>query len=730
MELDTNLLYTFIYEFNIARRHVSAYPSNHPMVTAKLSRVTGFLHQLLASRHDITLGIAKDTLRIGDSCLDKNNPVYRDVAKLFFSHGLAAVTFSPQLDNENLLNFYHTITLKREELDNRGGILGCLAELNVTGVQVVPIDYAAFQATDEDIITGETAIALEQQSTMIWDSFVSSLLNGTLGDGTAPALNSTITDSTLLLDPVVVSDILNNRAQHTSAREDTLVVYENSITEFLQKADERGSQKTELLSRLGSFINNLSPELRKQFLNSAFSSLANHQELAGTVLSKIPEKVILDALNDLSRKNTIIPPMILRLIGKLSSNVDEKLQSVVTTSRAVADDQIKGKIDVIFQEENPTQFVPENYLKALQSIIADESIAISDNLEIGDLRDSIAGHAIEEQVCNVILEMIHNPPDKENSDVLQRSIQELCDYFLSIGDFTELACIHDKMVHDSGLSTEKDSSTCLDFFSESAFIDEVLNGVNFWGKAKFVEISDLIDRIGEPFVGPILERLADEQNMSMRRFYMERLQKIGTPAKTAAIAKLRDNRWYFVRNLVLLLHKLGDATVVPHLRKLAAHPHLKVRHEVIKALLGFNDPEGDRILIRDMDSGDKETLLYAVRLAENSTNSEVHSRLLGHLSRSGLSGFEYELKSASIHSLGVIANPLSLPGLEQFLKSKTMLRTSQLNSLKLEVIQSLASYPSARVIPLLKTLAEKAHGEICQAAEESLRQLNGVERVN
>ncbi|GAM09501.1 hypothetical protein OR1_01780 [Geobacter sp. OR-1] len=721
--LDTRLLSNFIYEFNIARRHVAAYPSNHPIITATLSKVTDLLQQLLLTRDDISLGIAKDTLLIGDSHLDKNNPVYRDVARLFFSHGIAAVSFTKQLGIEDLLLLYRIIALKRDDLDKKGGLLACLAKSGVKGIQVSPINYGAFSATDEEVISGADQIFLEKQSALIWDNFARSLLKGTLADGSQPADNSS------LLDPAVLSEIFSKQSQQSETKVSRAASYENTITKFLRKLEEgdRGAEKEELLLRLTAFISRLSPELRRQFLNSAFAALANHQELAGPMLANLPEDAILDALDDLSKRKATLPQTMLDLIGRLSSNLADKARVVSAQGHSIEDDLLKEKLKVIFQEENPDKFVPDNYQKTLHAIIADQAGYVPDH-NIEGMRSSLSSHLIEEQISHIILDMISNFPTECDSPLMQRNLQELCGYFLGMGDFIELANIHDKMVRNPAGTSEK-SFNFLEIFSEPAFIEEVLNGVNFWGKTKFNEISDLIDRVGAPFAEPVLERLAEEQNMSMRRFYIERLRRIGAPARNAAVARLRDGRWYFVRNLILLLHYLGDISVVPHLRRLTVHPHPKVRQEAVKALLGFRDPEGDNIILRDLDSGDKEQMLNAVRLAENSQNNEVNERLIGYLNRSGLTGFEYELKSASIHSLGAIAKPSSVPGLERFLKSRTILRSSQLNRLKVEAVQSLKKYPAKAVLPLLNSLLQSSQAEIRQAAEESFRQINGGDRV-
>jgi HEAT repeat protein len=238
----------------------------------------------------------------------------------------------------------------------------------------------------------------------------------------------------------------------------------------------------------------------------------------------------------------------------------------------------------------------------------------------------------------------------------------------------------------------------------------------------------LIDRVGEPFIAPILDRLAEEQSMSLRRYFMERLHKIGPAVKDAAIPRLRDSRWYFVRNLILVLRDLDDPLVIQHIRRLTRHPHTRVRQEAVRTLLHFRDPEADTQLLRDMADSDREVLINAVRLAEHSKNPAVLKHLIRLLSSGGLTGFDYELKSAAIHSLGMIGNPTAIPELEQFLKSRTFFRTGQLNRLKSETVQSLKHYPSQSVIGLLRGISKSGQSEIRQIAEEIYRNLLGGDR--
>ncbi len=724
LDLDTRLLSNFIYELNIARRHVIAYPSQHPVIAASIGKVLALLRELLTLRESLMLGIAKDTLIIGDSFLDKNNPVYGDLARLLFGQGVAAITFSRGLTHSELLSFYNLLSLKREQIDQQGGFEQALADAGIIGIKVRPIDYSAFKTTEEELLDGTTQIIFEKQSALLWHDFVKGLLEGTLADSKALDVR------TLDLDPSTLAEILNSHREQPATEQIELKSYEHTIARFLQQLDgqTRGKHKEELLWRLTAFINRLSPELRRQFLNSAFSSLAARQELAESVLSRVPEVAILDALDDLSARQSAIPQMMLDLIGKLSRNLAVKTRQLGQHHPSSADEELQKKLRILFQEDSVDKFLPDNYQKALHSIIAGHAISPADQAGIEELKQSLATQDIEEEISLIILEIINCAQTDDDAEVMQRNLLDLCSYFLSIGDFAALLPIHARMAERSASAPEDCFKEVMAVFAQPDFISEVLNGVTFWGKSKYQEIGDLIERVGEPFIEPILDRLAEEQSMSLRRYFMDRLHKIGPPVRDAAISRLRDSRWYFVRNLILVLRGLDDPSVLQQMRRLTRHPHIKVRQEAVKSLLISLDPEADAQLLRDMADSDREVMLTAVRLAEHSKSPAVLQHLTGLLSRGGLTGFDYELISTAIHSLAMIGNPSSIPGIEKFLKSRSLLRAGQLNRLKSETVQSLKHYPRQSVLGLLKDLAQSGQSDIRQVAEEIYRNMQGGDR--
>jgi HEAT repeat protein len=199
-----------------------------------------------------------------------------------------------------------------------------------------------------------------------------------------------------------------------------------------------------------------------------------------------------------------------------------------------------------------------------------------------------------------------------------------------------------------------------------------------------------------------LDRLASEEDRTLRYFYLDLLGELGTMVREPTIRRLKDNRWFLVRNLIILLKNLNDPTILPSLHALLDHPHPRVRLELMQTLIKFNDPIAERIILQEMDSPDTGRCLKAIALAGMTRNRLVSQKLLEFLKQRGLGKTILPIKKASIHALGEIGDPSVLPALQDILKARTFFRRHAASNLKLEIIKSLQKYPAGEASPILK----------------------------
>ena len=214
--------------------------------------------------------------------------------------------------------------------------------------------------------------------------------------------------------------------------------------------------------------------------------------------------------------------------------------------------------------------------------------------------------------------------------------------------------LHTKLEENDGVSPDGVSShpNLFKVFADPGFITEILNGVEIWGKNKFPEIKELICKIGRPFLETMLDRLAEEPSLTIRRFLLETLSAMGPQVKELIMRRIYDKRWYFIRNLIVILRSSGDLALLPLIRNLRRHEHPRVREEVLKTLFFFKDPEAERFLLDDLQSTDLENRRNAVQIAEMSGSPIAFRRLLEILDNSPLSGADGELKLTAVRTLG------------------------------------------------------------------------------
>ncbi len=730
-DFDPQVLARLLFLFNIARRHVTTYPDDHPLIAHSAQNFLLQLDELLEFTDEVTLGIARDTLMIGNSTLEKN-AVFVDLAQTLFACDIAAFTIRRSVSKQELCVFFRLLGESSNDIRALGGFSKLLREQGVSGIGVLDIDYSAFHATELDVIEVATSAEELEARELPWDGFISALTAGQLDpDGEEFSVNS--------IDPALLANLMNQKEltpeeeANGKSPDEATESYDTTITSFFKQLDREDIDATareDSLRKMSLFIDRLNPELRRQLLSSTFATLGGHADMAETVISGLSAETLMDIVEDVSNDNIEIPPGLFNLVSHLArTDAGETGPSRVIQKHAgVSDELLDERIRTIFKSAGtPGDFIPETYQKFLNEVLNTEKLENLPQEIIDEMAEGLSGHNIETSVMEVVLDVIDAEPMSEQSDLLTLNLTDLVRYFTEVGDFISLITVYDRLNRhreESEAFSIPIAEQTLELYTEQEFIDAVLDGFQVWEQTKHDEIRQLILHVCEPFVEPLIERLAVAESMSMRQFLMELLYEIGEPAKQAAIKRLHDKRWYLVRNLVILLRRYDDPEVMQPLRFLIGHKHPKVHLEAMKTYLHFDDPKADRYLLRELQAEDAQRRLNAAFLARNSKSSEVHKSLLGLLEGSAYDP-EYETRSVAVKSLAEIGNPKFLPALHKALKGRSLLHPTLFSQYKKMIINSFSRYPAQAVQPILNELAAEKKGEFVDFARSVLVRLKG-----
>jgi hypothetical protein len=724
LDLDSKILSKAIYAFNIARRQINAYPAGHPVVLTSAKNLLASLIELLEFKDEVTIGIARDTLIVSGHDLDNNDPVYSDLAGSFSRANVASLTINKELTENDICSFFSMLSKHTTQGKEHGNFVEELRNSGLKGINAKGVDFSVFHSKEVDNLKPMKAHLVEDESTALWKSFIDGLVHNTL-DPNGVKSSPIVTD----VDPDTLAEILNGTSSELQG--ETIGSYEKAITTFLRHSDENqtGPNVSEDdVGRLGEVVARLNPELRRRFLNSTLTACTQNYN-AETLLSNMPQSVILDAIEQIDSGLMEVPQSLIDILGKLAIHRDDHvMESKVSGTKLRTTEKTAQELAVLFKSHDNQLFVPEDYQDALSVLAVAESNFSCNQEYASELMTEMGSHEIEQQFSAVLLDLPEKGVSQETLEKISRNLESLIEYFLECGDFASLIKVHDRLNYLVGISNvegDTPEKVALKTYSDPFFIEQILEGLEEWGKTAYPLIKELIKRVGKPFANHLLECLAVEPELSRRKLYMECLNELGTEAVNDIIKRLSDNRWFFVRNLVILLGRRNDTSVLKSIGFLVGHAHPKVRSEVLKIFLKHKDPRADRYLIRGLESDSTEDILNAVSLASLSHSEEVFCKLAKLLNRKALGEKDFTIKSTVISTLQKVAHKNTLPEISRFLKSGNLLKSAKITELKIKAVSSLVNYKELVAAEIADEVSRNATGELARVATSVHQQLKG-----
>lgn len=171
----------------------------------------------------------------------------------------------------------------------------------------------------------------------------------------------------------------------------------------------------------------------------------------------------------------------------------------------------------------------------------------------------------------------------------------------------------------------------------------------------------LLELLGGFAIDPLMDQLAQEQEMTGRKQLIDVLSKIA-PTHIEEIGKhTNDDRWFVVRNVVAIMASVRHSSTLPYFERTLRHRDSRVRRETIRALSGIQDSHAHQMLITALSDEDPRNIQVAARYL-GSAKVEIAVPALERVARGeGPGGGEIGPRIDAIEALGRIAAVSSLP---------------------------------------------------------------------
>ena len=187
----------------------------------------------------------------------------------------------------------------------------------------------------------------------------------------------------------------------------------------------------------------------------------------------------------------------------------------------------------------------------------------------------------------------------------------------------------------------------------------------------------LLALLGDASMDRLLDVLEESRDMSVRVRILQVLSEIGTPAPQALIRRIeKGGSWYYLRNLILMLGKVGKENHLRALVPLLKHEDFRVRRETLNSIYNIGGDRRGDVLINALKDADERLRLNIVDML-GALGHKPAARPLMDLIEGGKSFFSTkvseQLQEKICYALGRIGSEDSVPLLSNIAGQKGLL---------------------------------------------------------
>lgn len=335
------------------------------------------------------------------------------------------------------------------------------------------------------------------------------------------------------------------------------------------------------------------------------------------------------------------------------------------------------------------------------------------------------------QFCRVLRELLLSEASDEDFAIMLETVGDKMRECMEVGHLAELARLLDAL--RSLVRDKRDLSPAMrdavevrickawDSTAQVAYIDH-LDGGNPLALGGLAELCDALPAEAVKFFCEILGEL---QTARARKRMIQALSDHGDGQVEQFIAFLKDERWYLVRNVALILGAIGNPDAVEFLSKTVYHSDFRVRKEALGALERL-DPEGTRALLdRGIHDPDPRMRVLAVR------SLSAHGYAAMELIASAMADRKFSRRDpAEIRSFceayAYAGRELAVPRLAAIANQKNLLRSRQTDEIRAAACRSLGWTGATEATAILRGFLDDRSALVRKAARAGLSHLGAT----
>ena len=675
----SNELSEYLISLSVALQRHAMYPDGHPSLGPAVDAVMRRANRLLEDRPSLAFGVARRQLIVEGVTTDPEHPVLRRLAEELHRHHLGAVSVGRGVQAAELSEALRVLASEPE----RGGASG------LTGgqmpdwhhVKLHPLTFHGLAIVGDAPMGGGSS----KQGTLSAELWVGLARAAISADaGTEP--------EDVSLEPSAVAQSIDER-QGVEAYDQVIVGY---ITQIARELRTSSGAETEALRRRASrLVKDLRPETLRRIL-----------EMGGDIGQRAA--FVLDSTQGMSAEAALdvvkaaaaaggqtISHGLLRMLSKLAAHTDE----ATSMAQPMAGEGLREQIERLLSDWTLEDPNPESHRQLLQQF----AIAARGAGRAATGR-SLEGHD-SLRIVQMSLESGASGP------LVDRAVDEA----VALGQTAALVGLVLAPPKGAEVATKEVLARMVQPSNLSALLT-----------SEPLDIESLDSLL--PFKTPegyegVLDALASAQSRATRRKLLDRLAKAPCDLSAAVVARLKDERWYVQRNMLLLLERFGRVPEGVSIAEWTNHEDPRIRSEAIRLQLTLPD-ERDEAIRTALWDVDPRVVRVGLAAIAQTCEPDVANQV-AHLAVAR--DLDEEIRLTAIAVLGRISDPSALEALVSLADGGRTLfgrqRLAAKTPLLVAVIRSLAGRWSVdkRAAAMVALAAATSDPELVEAARPASR---------
>ncbi len=590
-----------LIELQVGIRKISMYGLNHSVAPKTAKNLHSQFSEILTTVDSLSFVIGKDDMLYQGQVLAEGTQVIQNLSRMFHDLNLIGITFKKGLSEADLLTFFTFIIENRTAAFTQDDPTISQFHEQALAISFQLVSFAgALKAQNPD--SPEAEISTESKGNP-WQG----LLNRLSGKSFPATLQSKLAQaSDGPFDPEKIAWVINalysagQAEAHIRATGNVQDLvdeagksdYDTAIVQTLKEQFQRnigdGEQGDQVKQEMAKLFTMIHPEARQKIFRSSMAEQGNQTLPLEDFLDFVPPTLLPEVLHQITISKESVSGPTVSLLKKMVplSDSDDKLKNLLETKV----ESHKGLFDELFINRADREYYPSDYRSILDNeLIGDPSA--SEN-EIPETESKLSNAEIDSHLSLILLEILDDPIGVEAKT--ERCLMLLKNLLTQgFGEETPVILIKTIRLLLKKCSEITESQALWkrmlkmmispEIFQQLLAVNQNKSDAEDSGEEDNVA-DELVRVAGEELFPILLDILAFESNLSTRKQIIQLIVKGGPTVVPLIVEQLSNDKWFIVRNMLVILRDLRAEESIPDILPCLEHASEKVRLAALQAL--------------------------------------------------------------------------------------------------------------------------------------------------